>query len=189
MTHVRREVERSAAPVFRSWLDSLGDAALPNFGFASRAEARSARLLMPIPYVLPPRKLALRELETFLAEAPGVWLVPAAVGTRVVCLVSVNAAPGERVEAVEFGKTWAANRLDAGIRAAGSPPQEQWSGFRIVTFVSPRIELLAFRGGDRKWKWWRLTGAEQASASPLSNRELTALLAGMGEPERDLLNP
>ena len=180
MLEARRAAESVAARGFRSWIESIPDESLAGFGFASRAEAASAEVLVPIPYLMPPRDrgpLNRRSIENDLDRAPVMWLVPVRVGQRIVALVTVESPPGEKPRAIEYGKPWAASRLDAGIRAAGSPLPALWTGFRFVAFASPRVDLLVFRGADRTWNWWRLTGTEPGSASRLSPADLSSLLA------------
>ena len=189
ISHARHRVEATAGPAFASWISEQPDESLKGFGFLSRAEAKLARVLTPLPYVTPRRaRLTRKQIEGGLDQPPATWIVPVSVNSRVVCLVTVEDANG-KTRAVEYGKAWAANRLDAGIRALGSPPPERWSELRFVSFASPNVDLLLFRNTDSRWSWWRLEGTESATTTRFTPHDIDMLLENIRRtPKEDPLS-
>lgn len=171
---LRERVLAAAQPAFRGWIEGLPAERLADFGFRSSAEARQATLLRPIPSYAPDRfKGVTRErVEAALESPPDAWLVPVAAGGEVVCLVTVETRPGRPPEAIEFGKTWAAQRLGAGLQAARG-----MDDLRFLVFVNPNVDLLLVRRPDgHGWRWLNLLGANVGAAHPLESRQIDELL-------------
>lgn len=172
---LRQDVEAVAAPAFREWVRSQPEDELRRFGFASRSAANAARVLTAIPVITPRQDegpISRIVVEASLDRMPSTWIVPISVDGRIVILVGVDAPRGEELKVVAYGKTFAANRLEAGIRALGSPPIKEWSNLRLVSFPVPTLDLLVLRSTSAMWTWWRLTGTEQGVAERLSVNEV-----------------
>lgn len=176
---IRKRVLAAARPAFRRWLGSLPPERLTDFGFRTPGEADRATLLPPIPSYAPERSrgLSRERIEATLESPPDSWLVPVSTGGEVVCLITVETAAGRPPEVVEFGKTWAARRLAAGLHSLGEVGDRQPGDLRFVAFVDPNVDLLLARRADgRGWRWLNLLGPTVAEALPLDLRQIDELL-------------
>lgn len=168
-----------ARPAFSAWIGSLAPERMPAFGFPSPEEARRADLLPAIPLYRPrrsPDALTRREIEALLDSPPDTWLVPVEVGEHIVALVTVDVGPGRPPEAIEFGKPWAASRLDAGVRLLKERGAPRWEDLRFLGFHSPNVDLLLLRSG-RNWEWLELGGTTAGEALRMSPARIEELLA------------
>lgn len=181
----RERVLAVAEPAFRSWLASIPAERLRQYGLLSSEERDSARLLAAVPLYTPLRTGAAIDraaLESTLDELPSSWVALAAVGQRIACVVVVDAPGGEPAKAVEFGKGLAARRLDAGLRALKWPSDDfSWQELRLVSFLSPTIDLLLHRQPSGAWRWLNLTGTDTPKATELSEQDTRDLLRDLRE--------
>ena len=165
-------------PELKTWLASIPPEMLDGFGFHSAEEKSRASLLDPISFSTPLRskdQLKKAKIEKALEEKAISWLVPVVVDQRIVAVVVVDTVQGKEPTPVEFGKTYTANRLDAGIRALGWPTKEKWHDLRYLSFVSPNYDLLLYRK-ERSWVWLNLRGTLDGTAHKMSLGEIEALL-------------
>jgi hypothetical protein len=183
-------VSRSAEPALRSWLASIDRSAISNYGFRSPDEMQRAALLPPIPYFTPERKRATPpskpSIEANLDELPTSWLVPVRIDDRIACVIVVDTIPGRPPEATEYGKTYTANRLTAGLRRLGWPNHIDWRNLRFLSFVDPNTDLLLHRTSARGWTWVNLAGTTAAEAVILTPEQLSSLLQLLRRPAADL---
>jgi len=178
MDSVRESVIAVAEPALRSWLNSMSLRDLDRYGWSSN-EVKRAKLLTPIPYYMPSRlenNLDRNRIEETLDQLPLTWLVPVTNGSRILSLITVETQEGKPPKAVEFGKSFTANRLDAGIRALKELSIEQWRNLRFLGFVSPTIDLLLFRNEDGVWRWFNLTGTYEGKTTELDANSITRIL-------------
>lgn len=174
----QQEILSVVEPELKTWLASIPPEMLDGFGFHSAEEKSRARLLDPIPFSTPLRskdQLKKTKIEKSLEEKPISWLVPVAVDQRIVAVVVVDTVQGKEPTPVEFGKTYTANRLDAGIKALGWPTKEKWHDLRYLSFVSPNYDLLLCRK-ERSWVWLNLRGTLEGTAHKMSLGEINVLL-------------
>jgi hypothetical protein len=178
MDSIRDSVLAVAEPALRSWLHSMSPERLEMYGWTND-RLPHAKLLVPIPYYMPSRSegdLERNRIEETLDELPLMWLVPVTDGTRIVSLIVVDTLENKPPKAVEFGKSFAANRLDAGIRALKELSTEQWRNLRVLRFFNPNIDLLIFRNRDGVWRWFNLTGTYKGKAIELDADSITGIL-------------
>jgi hypothetical protein len=182
---VRERVLAAARPAYHRWLDSLAPERAPAFGFRSLAEARGASLLPPIPFYVPDRRggaLTRARIEALVESPSSTWLVPVAVEGRVVALVTLETRAGREPEVTEFGKAWAANRLEAGLERLEKQGKRRGEELRFVAFFSPTMDvLLARRRGDRRWSWLELSGTTSGKAEVLDAAAIETRLARIRE--------
>lgn len=165
-----------AESAFRAWIEAVPPQGLASFGFRSEEERDRARTLPPIPFVTPRRDSSREQVESELHARPVTWMVPVAVDRRVACLVMVEDPEGEAPRAVELGKTFAANRLDAALRWLGWPPEERWRDLRFLSFVSPNLDLLLIEEPGGSWRWLNLHGTVEPEAVEIEDEEIADLL-------------
>jgi hypothetical protein len=178
---VRERVVAAARPAYLRWLGSLAPDRAREFGFRSLDEARQAEILLPIPYYVPDRSgdaLTRGQIETLVESPSSTWLVPVAVEGRVVALVTMGTQASQEPEAIEFGKPWAANRLEAGFRRLEKDGRRRGADVRFIAFFSPNMDVLLVRPkGDRGWLWLELSGTAAGNAEVLDAAEIETRLA------------
>lgn len=178
------EVLNIAKPAFHQWLSGLPDDRITDFGFRNPGEAGNAQLMMPVPAFFPIRKPESLErswIEDATSVAPHKWIVPVAVGERIVCLVVIDRKEKGELVASEFGKTYAANRLDAGYRLLGWPSKSIPADMRFISFFDPVYELLLAKAADEGWVWINLTGTTSASAQIMNSADIQKVLGTLHE--------
>ena len=180
---VRERVLAAARPAYLQWLGDLAPDRAPAFGFRSMEEARRAELLLPIPFYIPDRArdaLTRERIEVLVERPASTWLVPVAVDGRVVALVTMQAQAHQEPQAIEFGKAWAANRLEAGLRRLEEDGRRRGAEFRFIAFFSPNMDVLLVRPqGDRGWMWLELSGTTAGRADVLDPAQIETHLARM----------
>lgn len=181
LIHLRIQVKSVADSALPTWIHQIPIEQLHKYGFDSKEEAGRSKVQQPIPFFSPPRardKLIRQEIESAVEGRPLTWIVPVALNGQIRCLLIIDALDGHLPEVVEFGKTFAANRLNAGIRALDLYGKD-WGGLRFLSFVDPTVDLLLFRNVNKTWKWLRLLGTEEGRAIELGHNEITPLLASL----------
>lgn len=174
----------AAEPAFRAWIASVPDERLPSFGFETRPQAREARLLSPIRQLFPARdasSLQRGALEGPITKGPAKWVFPVAVADRIVCLVVVRDEPGQKPVATEFGKTYAANRLNAAYRLLGWSLDEGDKEARLISFFNPVYELLLARVSGLDWTWVNLSGTTVPDAAALTDEDIDRILSSLSD--------
>jgi hypothetical protein len=125
------------------------------------------------------KQLEIRSIENDMKQPPSLWAVPIAVDTRIVCLVVVETPKGKSPEAIEFGKSYAANRINAAIHHLNWPNQEEWKKLRYLSFVEPVVDLMLYYDSSGKWHWLNLLGTVEGQAMELSPQEVKNLLSSL----------
>ena len=176
---IRSNIVAAAKPAFESWVRDIPDDRFGDFGLQSREASAKARLLSPIPLHTPSRRsedLNREKVEAVLSDLPALWLVPVELGGRVVCLVVMDTSDGGAPAPVEFGKSFAAARLDAGLRALGTSGSTRAEDLRFLSFVGPPMDLLLHRQPNGKWRWINLLGIGAPRAEVLDRDGVSAVL-------------
>jgi hypothetical protein len=179
----RADVMAEATRALPTWLASVTPDRLQEFGFASASDTARARALMAIPLRTPARTLSRQELEATLHQPSPLWIVPIAVGSRIACLMILDTNSG-RPQVAEFGKTFAAQRLDAAIRLL-APARVDLSRAVMLSYVSPVTDLLLVDTGAGRWRWFNLTGTTDAKASEMTPDDVTQQLERLRAPIRE----
>lgn len=179
-TALREAVHDVASAALGPWIESIPTQDLERYGFRSAEEAARASLLEPLPMYSPSRRYSdfgRSWIESVLDEPATSWLVPVSVNRGIVCLIVVDAPRGGPLEAVEFGKSFSANRLSAGLRLLGGAESVAWGELRFLSFVGPNVDLLLLREAPGTWRWLRLEGTYEATAAELAEPGVSELLA------------
>lgn len=179
LQRIREEVAKVGDTSLRYWLGEIPKGDLKRYGFSSGEEALLAKTLTPIPYYTPSRereKLKREYIEKQLEKPPPSWLIPVAVEQRIVCLIMVDAPTGKQPEAVEFGKTFAANRLDAAIRTLKLPGEAEWRQLRFLSFVEPPVDILISGDQNGNLRWFNLLGTSEPEVSELRPEDISNVL-------------
>ena len=178
------KILEATEPAFRKWLANIPDHRITDYGFHSQQEMNNAKLLMPIPALFPVRgtkaltKLSVEETTWAMQRK---WIAPVTVGERIVCMVVVNHEEGKEPIAAEFGKTYAANRLDAGYRLLGWPRKSTITEMRLISFFSPVYEILLGKDANKGWIWVNLTGTTNADAQIMSKEDIHRILENLNK--------
>lgn len=168
---------RKALP---AWVARATPAQLGELGLGTAGAIERAIALPPIPLLYPSvdrSALTRSSLEAAVATGPvPLWMVPVAVDGSAVCALIVASERDHPVRVTEFGRPFAARRLQAGLTALGLSAPDTWPPLHLVSFVAPTIDVLLAQAPDGTWRWVNLTGTTTPTAAVLDTAGVEALI-------------
>jgi len=183
-----KAVTAAAQAALGPWIESIPTDQLERYGFGSAEEAARASLLEPLPSYSPSRfadDFSRSWIESQLDEPALSWLVPVAVDRKIVCMIVVDTPVGGQPQAVEFGKSFAANRLSAGLRLLGGADHVAWRELRFLSYLGPNVDLLLLREASGTWRWLNLEGTFEGSATEIGELGISELIEMLRLPPED----